>query len=273
MSDKSKERLDLKGILFDLDGVFYVGDEAIAGGDRVVEWVREQRIPHLFVTNTTSRPRAALVRKLAGLGIVTDEDHLLTPPRAAAQWLAQHVEGPLALFVPEATRAEFSGFPLWNGDERQRVGAVIVGDLGEGWDYATLNRAFRLLMQEPAPALVALGMTRYWKAPDGLRLDTAPFVVALQHASGVEPVVLGKPARAFFEAGLARLGCEAHQCLMVGDDIRGDVEGARQAGLHAVLVRTGKFRPADLETGIVPDAVLGSIAELPAWWSRHVGSR
>jgi ribonucleotide monophosphatase NagD (HAD superfamily) len=67
--------------------------------------------------------------------------------------------------------------------------------LGEGWDFATLNRAFRLLMAEPHPRLIALGMTRYWRAADGLRLDTAPFVVALQHATGIAPVVLGKPDR------------------------------------------------------------------------------
>jgi HAD superfamily hydrolase (TIGR01458 family) len=121
-------------------------------------------------------------------------------------------------------------------------------------------------MHQPPPALIALGMTRYWRAPDGLRLDTAPFVVALQHASGVTPTVLGKPAKGFFDAALSMLGCAAADSIMVGDDIRGDIGGAQAAGIRGILVRTGKFQPADLELGIQPAAVISSIAELPAWW-------
>jgi HAD superfamily hydrolase (TIGR01458 family) len=121
-------------------------------------------------------------------------------------------------------------------------------------------------MQRPPPALIALGMTRYWRAPDGLRLDTAPFVVALQHASGIAPTVLGKPAKGFFEAALRLLGCAAPGSVMVGDDIRSDIGGAQEAGIRTILVRTGKFQPTDLELGIHPTAVLSSIAELPDWW-------
>lgn len=53
---------------------------------------------------------------------------------------------------------------------------------------------------------------------------------------------------------------------MVGDDIVGDVGGAQRAGIAGVLVRTGKFRPGDLEGEIKPDGLLDSIAELPKWW-------
>ena len=78
--------------------------------------------------------------------------------------------------------------------------------------------------------------------------------------------MLGKPARPFFDAALSQLGAGAAQTAMIGDDIRGDVQGAQAAGLRGLLVRTGKFRPEDLDGDIRPDAVLGSIAELPDWW-------
>ncbi len=58
--------------------------------------------------------------------------------------------------------------------------------------------------------------------------------------------MLGKPAQAFFDAALARLGVSAEQTAMVGDDIRADIGGAQAAGLGGILVRTGKFRPGDL---------------------------
>ena len=143
---------------------------------------------------------------------------------------------------------------------------MVIGNLGKAWDYALINRAFRLLMNAPQAPLVALGIPRYWMGPEGLRLDAGPFVAALEYATGRRAVVLGKPAAAFYQAALEILGVPAEQTVMVGDDIRGDVDGAQQAGLKGLLVRTGKFRPADLEVGVVPAAVIDSIADLPQWW-------
>jgi len=256
----------MRAVLFDLDGVLYEGERPVAGAKEAVEWFAGARIPHLFVTNTTSRPRRAIAEKLRGYGLEVDAHAILSPPVAARAWLERHAPGPVALFVPEATREEFAGLEVLAAEVEEGAAAVVLGDLGPAWDFAALNRAFRLLAAEPRPQLVALGMTRYWRAPDGLRLDVAPFVVALEHAAEVRAEVLGKPARAFFRIALERLGMAEGETLMVGDDIRADVEAGQQAGLRTALVRTGKFRPVDLETGIRPDAVLDSVAELPAWW-------
>lgn len=259
----------MPSILFDLDGVFYQGDRAIAGAAAVAEWVREQAIPHLFVTNTTSRPRSALVEKLAGFGIEVTHQQIFTPAVAAVHWLEQQCAGQkVALFIPQATQTDFKQISAGNSED-DAVCAVVVGDLGEQWDFNTLNRAFRLLMQGNQPHLLALGMTRYWQAADGLRLDVAPFAMALSHASGVEPQVLGKPAQLFYQGALDLLGVSAEQAVMIGDDIVSDISGAQAVGLRGLLVRTGKFRPRDLQGEIVPDAVLDSVRDLPDWWRQH----
>lgn len=258
--------------LFDIDGVFYEGDKAIRGASQVVAWCRDRNIPHLFLTNTTSRPRSSLVEKLDGFGIQVDETRILSPPVAAARWLKENISGEVALFVPEATQVEFEGLAIAGEDKESGVGAVVIGDLANAWDFAKLNRAFRLLMSEPQPELIALGKTLYTKASDGLRLDTAPFVVALEHATGAEARVLGKPAVPFFQTALDMVGEKASQTVMVGDDIHGDVEGAQKAGLRGVLVKTGKFQPGDLEGEVRPDAVLDSIADFPDWWEKNIGS-
>ena len=263
----------MKAILFDLDGVLYQGGSLLTGAVEALDWVRRKGIDHLFLTNTSSRPRAAIRENLARMGIRVSVEEILTPAVAARDWLLAQGAPSVALFIPEATREEFTGLDVLNAEAQTGAGAVIVGDLGEGWDFASLNRAFRLLMAEPHPHLIALGMTRYWRAADGLRLDTAPFVIALQHATGIEPVVLGKPARPFFAAALAALGIEAAETLMIGDDIRGDIGGAQNAGIRGLLVRTGKFRPQDLQGEIQPDGVLDSIASLPEWWAeKHTPS-
>ena len=236
------------------------------GAADTIAWLASEKIPYLFVTNTTSRPRADIVAKLAALGVPVTVEQIFTPPVAATTWLTERDVSRVALFVPEATTAEFAGFEIAQPEDTTTQ-AVVVGDLGEGWSFDVLNRAFRLLMTEPQPHLVALGMTRYWHGPDGLRLDTAPYVVALAHASGATPRVLGKPAVEFFMAALALLGAkEAGSIYMIGDDVRADVGGAQAAGLSGILVKTGKFRDADLGGDVKPDAVLESFAELPGWW-------
>ena len=111
-----------------------------------------------------------------------------------------------------------------------------------------------------------LGLTRFWQAEDGLRLDTAPFVAALENATRRKALVFGKPAEAFFAAAVAKLALPPEEVLMVGDDVDVDVTGAQKAGLKGALVRTGKFRPANLEGAFHPDFVLDSVAALPSWW-------
>ena len=124
-------------------------------------------------------------------------------------------------------------------------------------------------MEEPKPKLVALGMTRYWQTAKGLQLDVGPFVKALEYAAGCEAVVLGKPSVQFFDTALRILHCEPSQAVMIGDDILGDVQGAQHAGIKDVLVRTGKFRLSDIDSGIHPDAIIDSIAGLPAWLDQN----
>jgi HAD superfamily hydrolase (TIGR01458 family) len=259
-------RLGVRGILFDLDGVLYNAGELIAGAAETLAWTRRRSIPHLFVTNTTSLPRSALVEKLARFGIETAEDRILTPASAAVVWLRSQPEGRLALFVKPQARSDFEALPKVGSEAETGADYVVIGDLGHDWTYAALNRAFRLLHHNPKAVLLALGMTRFWQAPDGISLDVAPFVTALEHAAGRQAVVLGKPAEPFFRAAADQIGLPPAALLMVGDDIAADVGGAQRAGLKGVLVKTGKFRAHDLEGEIRPDATLDSIADLPAWW-------
>ncbi|MCG8345324.1 MAG: macro domain-containing protein, partial [Chlorobiales bacterium] len=131
-------------LLIDLDGVLYVGDKAIPGAAEAVQWLDKENIPYLFVTNTSSRPRSALVEKLARFGIFTDEKAIFSPPVAASQWLKAHAPGPAALFVPQPTKAEFNCLEELKTDATSGASSVVIGDLGAQWTFQVLNRAFRL---------------------------------------------------------------------------------------------------------------------------------
>jgi len=261
----------MSAILFDLDGVLYEGDQAIPGAADAVNWFIKNHIPHLFLTNTTSTSRDALVEKLNGLGIRSNKKNFLTPPVAARQYLHKNNITNIALFVPEVTAEEFSDFELvanQNINTNEKIDAVIIGDLGNQWTFNIMNTIFRLLIENPQAKLIALGMTRYWKTTAGLQLDVGPMIKAFEYATGIDAIVTGKPAIEFFEAAINMLD-KQNDIVMIGDDIRGDIKASQQAGLKAIQVRTGKFTNADLKLGITPDATLDSIALLPEWWQEN----
>lgn len=258
----------MSAILFDLDGVLYESDKAIIGAAETVNWFIQNKIPHLFLTNTTSKSRVELVKKLDGFGIQSSTEDFLTPPVAAQQWLQQNNINTIALFVPETTKEEFSGFNLASM-ENDHVDAVVIGDLGEQWTFEIMNLVFRLLINNPQAKLIALGMTRYWRSCNGLQLDVGPMIKAFEYATGMNAVVTGKPATAFFQAAKTMIG-EKNNIVMIGDDIRGDIEASQHSGLKAILVRTGKFSEHDLDSGIKPDVLLNSIAQLPDWWQKNM---
>jgi ribonucleotide monophosphatase NagD (HAD superfamily) len=104
-----------------------------------------------------------------------------------------------------------------------------------------------------------------YRHTDGMRLDVGAFVRALEYATRREAVLLGKPARAFFEVAVEALGLAPHEVASIGDDLEGDVGGGQGAGLKGVLVRTGKFREDELRgSAIRPDVVIDSFADVPA---------
>ena len=257
VSETGRGLRGVQGVVLDLDGTVCEGGTAIAGAADVIDALRSEGLKVCFATNTTRHPRTTLVEQLHRLGIDASADDVMTAPTAAVTWLRQHGVSSVALHLPEATTVEFQEFML----DAPSPEAVVVGDLGEGWTFERLNLAFRQLLA--GAELVAIQRNRYWKTADGLRLDAGPFVAALEYASGKEAVTAGKPSVAFFDAAARSLDLPKSTLVMVGDDVVSDVGGAALAGLRGILVRTGKFRPDDLERGIKANAVIDSIADLP----------
>jgi len=241
--------------LFDLDGVFYNDTRPIPGGPAVIAQVRASGRPFRFVTNTTSKGRAALVSKLRSFGVEAYVHEIFQPAVAAAQFLIDR-DASSVCFVADDSRGEFSAVR----EDTHQPDYVVLGDLGDAWTYAQLNQALRYLLN--GAQLIALGMSRYWYADDGPRLDVGPMASALAYASGRPPIVLGKPAATFFHLAAHDLGVEPAHCAMIGDDIVTDIGGAQSAGMRGILVRTGKFRPADLDGTVKPDLIIESIADL-----------
>jgi HAD superfamily hydrolase (TIGR01458 family) len=258
----------IRGLLIDLDGTVYTEDGLVPGAREALRAVRTGGLRLRFVTNTSRKPRSAVLERLRELEIEAEQSDVITAPVAALAWLRERGAERVGLLVSRSTWEDFGGLEVV-GPEDGEPGAVdhlVIGDLGSAWDFETLNWGFRRLLG--GAALVAIQKNRYWDAGDGLALDAGPFVAALEFATGREATVVGKPSRAFFEAAASSMGLAPGDCAMVGDDLESDVVGAQEAGVTGILVRTGKFRRDDLGEDEVrrrADAVLDSLAELPGW--------
>lgn len=243
--------VNLKGLLIDLDGTLYVGEEPIDGAREAIEKLESADLTLRYVTNTTRKPRRVIHEHLDSLGFEVEERQIFTPAIAAARLIGPKTCFPL---VDESLLEDLATLTLTTKDPDY----VLIGDLGEDFTYARLNPAFRHLMN--GADLVALQKNRYWRKPDGFALDAGAFVAALEYASGKAAAIVGKPEKSFFRLALGEMELEPHEAGMVGDDPASDVAGARAAGLAGIQVKTGKYRSED---EVESDLALDSIAGLP----------
>lgn len=245
----------IRSVLVDIDGVLCIGDAVIPGAVDALQRLRSSGAGIRFVTNTTRRTRAAIVERLRALGFDIAVAEVITGAIAARRIVESRGLRPHLLVHP-GLLPEFEGLDTHEPD------AVILGDAGDGFSYRAMNDAFRIFIEHPGAPLIALARNRYFREADGLSLDAGPYVAALEYAARVEAEVTGKPSAALYHAALAELGTAPGEALMIGDDLDSDIAGAQAAGLQAVLVRTGKYRPQDeVHPQIRPDAVADDFAQ------------
>jgi HAD superfamily hydrolase (TIGR01458 family) len=255
-----KPASDIQAILLDLDGVLYIGDQAIGGAAETVAQLKQFGHRIAGITNTTTQPRRAIAEKLAGLGIEIPEESIYTPAALACSTIGRKSA---ALFIRDSLLEDFRDIR----QEQTNPDYVVMGDIGgEGYPPELLREIFGLVMG--GAEVLALHKNRFWQKPDGLHLDLGVFVAAIEYATGKEATVLGKPSQGFFHGICQALAVLPEHALMIGDDIESDIGGARRAGLKTALVQTGKYRAEFVkqvarERGIKADLVIPSIADLP----------
>jgi HAD superfamily hydrolase (TIGR01458 family) len=255
-------------ILLDIDGVLHVSGEAIPGAVDAVARLRDRGHSLRFVTNNSTRPRAQLAEELRDLGFALDDDELQTTAHAAVRELGGKRVFALVMsgVIPDLEGVELVG----DGAE-----AVLIGGCDETtepnqvFSWMNLGRAFAELQM--GAELYCLHKNKWWQTSRGPLLDAGAFVAGLEYATGVDATILGKPSASYFAAALDALSAEPELTWMVTDDLEADVRGAQAFGMRTALVRTGKFRPETLEgSGVVPEIVLSSVAQLPEWLERSL---
>lgn len=249
----------ISGILLDLSGVVYTGDQPLEGAIAAIERLREADLPLRFITNTTRTPKRGLLERLHKMGVEVKPGELFTPAEAACNWLTENQRSPHLLIHPDLLE-DFEGLGAYTEK------ALIVGDAGDDFTYQNLNLALRQLLG--GAEFIALAKNRTFRELNGeLSLDAGAFVAALEYGSQLTATVLGKPSPDFFAAALADMKLPASEVVMVGDDVEADVTGALEALIvYAILVRTGKYQPgAEHQTDPAPSAVVDDLSAAVDW--------
>ncbi len=255
-------RLDrTDGLLLDMDGVLGVSWQPLPGAADAVTRLHAAGVPLRVVTNTTAFPQTRFGTVLRESGFPFADDEILTASVLAARWLRAERAGARVFLMGDAQAEDLHGVELVAADEAPDV--VLVSGADESFRFETFNTALGLLHE--GAELVAMHRNLMWMTRRGQRLDAGAYLLGLEAATGLEAVVLGKPAAGAFRAGLEALGLPAGRVAMVGDDVENDVLAAQAVGLRGVLVRTGKFREDQLARASgTPDVIVDSILDVPA---------
>ena len=120
--------MNVKGVLLDLDGVLYTGDDLIPGSPGAVRYLKERGYILQFVSNTTRKSRATIESRLLALGFEIRKDEIFTPSIAAINYIKGTGLKRCHLLTTRDLHAEFEAVGLVHQDTG--TDWVIVGDAG-----------------------------------------------------------------------------------------------------------------------------------------------
>jgi HAD superfamily hydrolase (TIGR01450 family) len=254
-----------RGVVFDLDGVVYLGDQVIQGAPAALDQVRGLGVAVAFVTNNSYRPPELVVEKLHRLGVKAAPEEVLTSAQALVRLLGgpAGLDGVKVMVVggPGLRQAlEAAGARLADGSAWPDTEVVAVGFDPE-LTYARVRDA--TLAIRAGARFVGSNPDTTLPTPEGFWPGAGATLALLQASTGVRPEVAGKPERALLDTAAAAIGPGPY--LMVGDRADTDLDGAHRLGWSTALVLSGVTRLVDLpDLATVPDHVLRDLGGLLA---------
>lgn len=263
----------IRGAIFDMDGVLWVGNQALPGLNDLFDWLHEQRIPYALATNNSSQTAADYIEKLAGMGVHgVDASRIITSASATAEYLAKRYPAGTKVHVlgMQGIRRALEDVGFDVDDAAPEVDLVVCGiDFALTYDKL---KAATLRLHGDAD-FYATNPDKTFPTPEGIIPGAGSILAALEAAAGRTATVIGKPYAPMFEVALERMGVPASETLMVGDRLDTDIAGAELLGIATVLLFTGVTQPEALITSEIQPTV--AYEDLPAlvrawagdaWW-------
>ncbi|MNB95261.1 putative hydrolase YutF [compost metagenome] len=254
---------DIGGLLIDLDGTLFHGGRMIPGADELIAGLRAAGIPFLFVTNNSSRTPASVAEHLSGMGIQAKAEEVCTSSLAAARYIAEESpEARVAILGEEGliNACSAAGLTIVTDDPQ-----YVVQGIYRSFTYDSLAQASRWIMG--GAKFVLTNPDLMLPSDDGVMPGAGSLGAAIEAASGVPPVVIGKPESHLISYAVSMLGIKQEEAVVVGDNMRTDISAGANAGCRTILVLTGLTTEDNLEhyktvTGVTPDEICSDLAEL-----------
>ena len=263
MADGGALAAEFRGVVFDLDGVVYLGEEVVAAAPAALDQVRGLGVRVAFVTNNSYRPPDRVAEKLNRLGVKAAEGEVLTSAQAAVRLLGGRdglggvrvmvVGGPGLRQALEGAGARLVEGPAW------REAEVVAVGFDPELTYARVRDA--TLAIRAGARFVGSNPDTTLPTPDGFWPGAGATLALLRASTGVRPEVAGKPERALLDTAAAAIGPGPY--LMVGDRADTDLDGAHRLGWSTALVLSGVTRLVDLpDLTTPPDHLLADVGGL-----------
>lgn len=261
----------IRTVLFDMDGVLYRGKTTLPGVVEMIAFLDQRQIRYACISNNATMTPEQYGHKLAMLNIPIDGRLVLGSARLTGHVLrSRYPRGTTAYVIGmqglhEAMFAD-GHFVL----QEERPDLVVQGaDFTVSYDkLQTACLAIRA-----GACFIATNTDYSFPSEEGLVPGSGTITAILGAATGVTPVIIGKPEPIMFQSALELLDGDPDTTLMIGDRLETDILGAQRAGIRTLLLLTGVTSRADLDTSDVqPDAVFTDMIELRAVWHQSSSS-
>lgn len=245
-----------QGVIFDIDGVLEFQGIPCTGAIKTVKTLIEKNVCVRVLTNSTLKSRTDAASKLRKKGFPIYEQHVVTASYATAQYIKKLAPNSCWVLQYGAGLREFEEF--YQTDENPDY--IILGDYREGFNFKNLNKVLQNLLN--GSKFIVMIPEKVDQSLGQVELTVGAYGAMLEDAAGIEATYIGKPNRYVFDMILDTMSVDSDEILMVGDRVTTDIKGAQNSGMQSALVKTGEFRPKDLDKGITPDYILDSIEDI-----------
>lgn len=257
--------IPVRGLILDMDGVLWEDTLPIGDLPAIFHAIRERGMRVVLATNNATKTVDEYLEKLAGLGVALEPRQIVTSANATAEVMAKDLPGGGPVFVigenglVEALR-ECGFAPLVAPEDETRPRAVVAG-IDRAVSYGKLRRA-TLHIRSGIP-FYGTNPDKTFPTPAGLVPGAGAILAALQAATDVVPLIIGKPSPLMMEISLARLGLAAAEVLVVGDRLETDIAAGQAAGIRTALVLSGVSTAAQAAGWTpTPDLIAPSLGAL-----------
>lgn len=254
----------IKGLILDLDGTVYLGDELIPGAKRVLNGLKQSGYKMVFLSNKALQRRSTYAKKLTELGVSTPKDQVINSSYVLAHYLSQASPGTTVYVIGEKPLVEeLRDAGLKMSDDPKCID-YVVASFDRDFHYDKLQVAYEAIMNNDAH-FVATNPDRTCPVKGGEVPDAAGMIGAIEGVTGkkVEKIA-GKPSELMVNAALDQLKVKLDEVLLVGDRLETDVKMGSNSGISTALVLSGVSSYEDLdEASVEPTYVLKDLSELP----------